>query len=255
MSDHKLLSNLGRHIYGLAAIALGIIGLVWGDFATVWQPVPDSVPHRTALAYIVAVCLLAAGAAIQWRRTARAGLLVLSFFYLVFACLWLRRVIGFPGMIGTWLGFAEQFALVLGGIIAYASLSPRHTMWKNRTPQIARCLFGLCAITFGLAHFLAVKETAGFVPSWIPLGQRFWAIATGAFHMLAGVAILTRIQDLLASRLFTVMLIGFGALVWAPIVFAHPTDHVSWAGNAINLAIAGAAWIVADSIQAAATAR
>ena len=55
-SNPLAFSDLGRPVYGLAAIALGIIGLVWGDFAAVWQPVPATAPHRKALAYIVAAC-------------------------------------------------------------------------------------------------------------------------------------------------------------------------------------------------------
>lgn len=70
--------DLGRHVYGLAAVALGIIGLIWGDFAAVWQPVDADFPHRRTLAYLVAICLLAAGFAVQWRRTAKGGLPVLA---------------------------------------------------------------------------------------------------------------------------------------------------------------------------------
>jgi hypothetical protein len=44
------------------------------------------------------------------------------------------------------------------------------------------------------------------------------------------------------------MLIGFGALVWAPLLFRAPHKQIVWAGNAINLAFIGAAWVVADSI-------
>ena len=33
-----------------------------------------------------------------------------------------------------------------------------------------------------------------------------------------------------------------------PAVVATPKAHLAWAGNAINLAVAGAAWIVADVI-------
>jgi hypothetical protein len=41
---------------------------------------------------------------------------------------------------------------------------------------------------------------------------------------------------------------GFGLLIWLPAPFARtfPDPHINWAGNAENLAIAGAAWIVAD---------
>jgi uncharacterized membrane protein len=221
---------------------------VWGDFSTVWQPVPADVPHRTALAYIVAVCLIAGGAAMQRRQTAQAGVLVLTILYFMSALLWLPRVIGFPRMIGTWLGFAEQFALVVAGAVAYASLAPPDVWWGIRKVKVGRFLFGLCVVVFALAHFMALKETTGMVPKWIPPGQRFWAIATGVAHLLAGVAILTGIMDALASRLFTAMLITFGVLVWFPLLFTPTDAHMVWGGNAINLALAGAAWIISDSI-------
>jgi uncharacterized membrane protein YphA (DoxX/SURF4 family) len=248
MLNRRALLNLGSHVYGLAAIALGLIGLVWGDFATVWQPVPASAPHRMALAYIVAVCLLSGGVAMQWRRSAQSGVVVLVILYFMSALLWVPRVVGFPRMIGTWLGFAEQFALVIAGVIAYAFLAPDDPLWAVRTVRIGRFLFGMCVVTFGLAHFLALSETAGMVPAWLPPGQRFWAMATGTAHLLAGIAVLSGILAALASRLLTAMLITFGALVWAPSLFAHPGEHMVWAGNAINLALIGAAWVVADSI-------
>jgi hypothetical protein len=36
---------------------------------------------------------------------------------------------------------------------------------------------------------------------------------------------------------------------------ADPSLHQRWAGNAVNLAIAGAVWVVADAIAAVAGAR
>src|SRR6267154_1591573 len=49
---------MGLRVYGAGAVALGVIGLAWGDFALVWQPVPASVPGRTVLAYLTAAALL-----------------------------------------------------------------------------------------------------------------------------------------------------------------------------------------------------
>lgn len=80
--------KLGLHVYGLTAVALGLMGFAWGDFATVWQPVQAGVPHRTLLAYVTAACLLVAGVAAEWRGTAPAGLTVLTILYLLFALLW-----------------------------------------------------------------------------------------------------------------------------------------------------------------------
>jgi uncharacterized membrane protein YphA (DoxX/SURF4 family) len=248
MFDRRFVSNLGIHVYGFAAIALGVIGLVWGDFTTVWQPVPPGIAYHVVLAYAAAVCFLLAGAAVQWRRTARAGLVVLALLYCIFAALWLQRVIGFPQMIGTWLGFAEEFALVVAAVVAcFAGLSG-DSRGAAITVRISYIVFGLCAIVFGLAHFIALQGTTAFVPKWIPPGQQFWAIFTGVAHSLAGIAILTGVLSVPASRLFTLMLLGFGALVWIPMLMSNPHEHTMWAGNAINLALAGAAWIVADSI-------
>jgi uncharacterized membrane protein YphA (DoxX/SURF4 family) len=255
MLSRWALSNLGARVYGLGAIALGLVGLAWGDFATVWQPVqalPFAVPHRTALAYVAAAGLLSAGLAIQWRRSARAGLLVLTIIYFIFALLWLPRVIGFPQIFGTWGGFLEEMSLVAAAVIVYASLRPRESVSASRTIQLGRLFFGICVLSFGLGHFFALPQTADMVPQWIPPGQLFWAVLTGVAHLLAGVAILTGVLDVLGSRLLTTMLATFGALVWAPKLFAQPHEHMVWAGNAINLAIIGAAWVVADSIASVA---
>ena len=77
----------------------------------------------------------------------------------------------------------------------------------------------------------------------------FWAITTTVAFALAAISLLTMRLALLASRLLTAMLIGFGLLVWLPAPFADPHKLINWAGNAQNLAITGAAWIVADFLS------
>jgi uncharacterized membrane protein YphA (DoxX/SURF4 family) len=90
------------------------------------------------------------------------------------------------------------------------------------------------------------------VPAWLPPGQRFWAAATGAAFVLAALAILSGVRAVLGARLLTAMLLTFGALVWAPRLFAHPEVHRVWAGNAVNLVAAGACWMVYDALRACA---
>jgi hypothetical protein len=54
----------------------------------------------------------------------------------------------------------------------------------------------------------------------------------------------------LGRHVFGLAAILFGIidlfLVWLPAPFADPHKLINWAGNAQNLAITGAAWIVAD---------
>jgi uncharacterized membrane protein YphA (DoxX/SURF4 family) len=241
------MSDLGRHVFGAAAIIFGATGLIWGEFVTIWQPVRGIAPGtQTVLAYLAAACLLGGGIAVQWRRSARPGLLVLAIVYAVFAAFWLPRVILLPRIAGTWSGFAEQFCLVVAALMAWVALAESEASWREAALLVGRVLFGLCAISFGVVHFEALKQTADMVPSWLPPNQRFWAGATGVAHLLAGIAIVTGIRATLAARLLTAMFVVFGLLVWLPSLVAQPLVHRVWGGNAMNLAAAGAAWIVAD---------
>jgi uncharacterized membrane protein YphA (DoxX/SURF4 family) len=245
--------DLGRHVYGLAAVALGLIGLCWGDFASVWQPLPADFAARTQLAYAAALLLLVSGVAIQWRRTAKAASLLLAALYLVFVLGWARRVIAAPQTFGTWLGVAEQSALVLGGIVSFASLD--ETTGAARIARVGRIVFGICLVAFGVAHLIYVRETAAMVPNWLPPNPKFWAVATGGAHLAAGLALLSGIAALPAARLATVMFVGFGLLVWLPRLVAQPAMHMVWSGNGVNLALVGALWVVADAIRKFASSR
>ena len=241
-------ADLGRLVYGAGTVALGVIGLASGDFASNWHPVPPDVPGRQALAYLAAVCLLGAGMATCWRRTARAGASVLAALYLVFAALWVRRVIGFPQIYGTWGGMLEQLVpAITGGVIALAP-PDAHSAEAARASEIGRMLLGVCGVSFGVTHFTAMPQTSEMVPAWIPPGQRFWAITTGVCDLLAGLALLSGVAAALAARLLTAMLVGFGILLWAPRLVASSGTYGAWRGNAINLVMAGAVWVVADAI-------
>jgi uncharacterized membrane protein len=242
------MNDLGRRVYGLAAIWLGLVGLRFADFAAVWQPVPDGMPGRTLLAYACAVLFIVGGAAMQWRRTAQWASVGLAVLYLIFALLWSRRIVAMPQVFGVWSGTAEQLAMALGGVMAWAFLEGSGSDRAIRVAQIVRLGFGVCLVAFGFAHFLYPKETADLVPAYMPGGGRAWAYITGACHLMAGLALLSGVLALVAARLITAMFVVFGALVWAPQLFQHPEAHMAWAGNGVNLALVGAAWVVADGI-------
>ena len=236
-------------IYGLAAVALGLVGLVWGDFAAVWQPVPKELPGRAALAYAVAIAFLMAGLAIQWRRSAGLGALSLTALYtLVVLLLHVPRLITHPSVFVTWSGTAEQLALVAAGLVAYAYCAHLDAFRAARLLKIGRLIFGVCLIVFGLAHLVYLAPTAEFVPAWLPPGQTFWAYATAAGHFAAGIAILSGIFARAAARWLTAMFVVFGILVHAPTIFTDPHTHFNWAANAINFALIGSAWVIAAAM-------
>jgi uncharacterized membrane protein YphA (DoxX/SURF4 family) len=238
---------LGRHVYGLAAILFGIITLVWHDFNT-WQQIRPigNIPHREILVYIAAAVELFGGIAIQWSRSARAGAIALGAIYLVFALLWVPFIVAEPLVYDRWGNFFEQFSLVSGALIVYALFRGGDSSQNAKLARVGYLLFGVCVVSFTLEQLFYLSGTAQFVPKWIPPGQMFWAVLTTVAFALAAIALFTGHSALLASRLLTLMVIGFGLLVWLPILFADPHKHFNWAGNAQNLAITGAAWIVTD---------
>ena len=234
--------NWGVIIFGLASTGLGVIGLLRGDFTIVWHPVPDLLQGQAWLAYLCALLFTLAGAGLQRNDLRPGAASILCLLYMLFAISWLRRVIGYPLIMGTWLGFSEQFALALGAAVTIVIAG------KGSGAAVSACriCFGLCELVFGLAHFLSLAETRAMTPAWLPPGQDFWAVTTGVAHLLAGLALILGIKPQLAARLLAVMFFGFGALVWMPLVFADPLSAFPWSGSAINLALVGAAWALAD---------
>src|SRR6202162_4334263 len=137
-------SNLGRHVFGVAALAFGLITLVWHDYND-WHP-PLYIVYPAAAAEIFG------GAAIQFRRTAKTGAVVLGAVYLVFALLCVPRIFARPQIYNSWGNFFEQFSLVTGAAIVYARLA---SPWSGASPgetlnRIGRILLGVCAASFAL---------------------------------------------------------------------------------------------------------
>ncbi len=248
MPDPVHKSKLGTCVFGGAAIALGIIGFVSRDFATDWQRVGAGVPHRLALAWLAAACEIAGGAAILWKRTARAGAALLAVLYAVFVLLWVQQVFKAPLIYDSWGNVFEELSLVIAALVVLASASPRDTAWARSEAPISR-VYGICVISYALVHFIYLRGAASYVPAWIPPGQMFWAVATGVCFALAAAAILSGVRAGLAARLLTAEIVGFELLVWIPKLISAPHMHFMWAGNGISLVLCGAVWVIADSIN------
>jgi uncharacterized membrane protein YphA (DoxX/SURF4 family) len=239
----------GRHVYGLGVMALGMLCLAWGDFDP-GQPVPRGFPGRTALAYVAAAFMLAAGAAVEWRRTAAWGAAALTAYYAFVVVVLMngRVVLAHYGELGTYSGAAEQLAIAAGGLVVYAASARSDAALTRRLTRFGQLAFGVCALLFGGAHFFYLSLTAPLVPKWLPPSQVFWAYATGLGFIAGGIAILTGVQARLAAILLTVMLASFALLVHWPKVLTDSSSHWNWSESALNLAVVGAAWVVADSL-------
>jgi hypothetical protein len=220
----------------VAALAVGLVTLAWHDYNGWHQP--------RYLVYAAASALIFGGAAIQFRRTAKTGAVVLAAVYLVFALQCVPGIVAAPRIYNSWGNFFEQFSLLTGAAIVYARLS---SAWSPGTlRRVGGIFLGICVASFTLEQGIYLAATASLVPKWIPPSQMFWAVTTTVFFAVAALALLANRMALLAARLLTVMLVSFGLLVWVPLILSDLHSHTNWSETAETFAIAGAAWILAD---------
>ena len=252
MTAEKTTEAFGWRVYGLGVMALAMVCLAWADFDP-GQPVPKDFPARTVLAYAAAAFMLVAGAAVAWRRTAAWGAGALTGYYALIVVILMngRVALAHYAEFGTYSGVAEQLAIAAAGLIVYATNARINAALAARLTRLGQLAFGVCALLFGGAHFFYLSLTAPLVPKWLPPAQVFWAYATGVGFIAAGVAILTGVQARLAAILLTAMLASFTVLVHVPMLLANPSSHWIWSENALNLAVIGASWVVADSLARA----
>ena len=239
--------TVGSRVYGLGMVALGLLCLAWGDF-DFGQPVPKDFPARTVLAYAAAVVMLAAGAAIEWRRTVAWGAATLAvyFGFVVVVLMSGRVVAAHYSEYGAYSGTAGQLAVATGALVIYAR-TLEDASRARRFTRLGQVVFGVCAVLFGGAHFFYMNLTAPLVPQWLPLSPEFWGYATGVAHIAAGLAILTGVQARLAAVLLTLMYASFTPLVHLPMLVADSSNHYVWSENALNIILTGVAWVVAES--------
>lgn len=109
-------------LFAVGMIGLGVLALIYGDFALVWQPVAPWVPGRTALAYLAGVIMLAGGVGLLFRATASWSARLLFPYLIVWSLLKVPALVVAPQIEGVWLGFGELAVLLAGGWTLFARL-------------------------------------------------------------------------------------------------------------------------------------
>lgn len=249
------MKTLGRILFAAGLAGVGVLSLLFADFAMNWQPVPAWVPFRAVLANISGTILLVGGIGTFSKRAAMWSTLMLAIFVLTWLLLLqVPRVVSSPTDASVWLGFGENALLVSGGWILFASLAARDGQGKVRGVskdgiiRSARILYAVALPVIGISHFVYADITASMVPAWLPFHLGF-AYLTGAGHIAAGLGLLLGILPRLAAALEASMICAFALLLHAPGVAAAPTNRLQWTMMLVATAYAGAAWIVAGSAR------
>lgn len=245
-------------LFAAGLIGLGILALIYGDFAMFWQPVAPWVPGRTALAYASGILMVLCGAGLLFTATVRLAIRILFPYLVLWTLLKVPALFAAPTMEAVWLGIGELCMLLAGGWTLFAALEASHKEPANSTLQFltgvrgiraARILFGVAVLPVGLSHIFYVKQTIDLVPAWLPY-RIGWAYLTGVGQMACGLGmLLSGIPTIprIAATTEAIMLSIFAALVWAPAVIAHPNTRLPWTAFFITWIIAAAAWAIAQN--------
>ena len=241
-----------RILFALGIAGLGALGFVYGDFASAW---PAWVPGRAALLYAAAAVMMVCGAGLLSTRTAPSALRILLPYLLLWMALRIPALVMAPLVEVNWFSVSEVAVLVAGAWVLFAELltvpdgSKLRFATGGRALRIARVLFALSLLAFGLSHFIYERMTTPLVPAWLPF-HGAWAYLTGAAHIAAGLGVLFSIVPRLAATMEAAMLTVFTLLVWIPAIIAAPSKRDNWSEFVISWAIAAGAWVVAGSYAA-----
>jgi hypothetical protein len=167
--------------------------------------------------------------------------------YALFAIFWLPRFITAPHYLGYNAGV---YIGVFGGVCEELVVIGAAMILAGTMVSAARWIFGVSAIAFGLAQALGAAATAAMVPKWIPPNANFWVVFTSIAFVLAGIAILIRVWDTLASQLLALMLLLFSALALAPLIAMYPHALGAWGANAYNFVAFASVWVYASWLRA-----
>jgi uncharacterized membrane protein len=249
------IASAGHACFAAVMIWLGAMGLSKGDFVQVWQPVPKWVPAREALAYLCAIISLASGIGLLWQRTAAVAARVIFASLMVWVLVLRLPNLFFqtPLVLVAWT-FGSTAVMAAAAWVLYVWFAgDRDRQWFGRLAgdtgvRIARALYGLSLVPFGLAHFMYLDATTALIPHWLPWHVA-WAYFTGAAFIAAGLAVAVGVFGRLAATLSTLQLGLFGLIVWVPRVLAGAVNDFQWGEFVVTCALTAGAWVIADSYR------
>lgn len=249
-----ILFNLGRVLFSLAVIGLGLETLVCAryvghslgpKYAVI--PALPWLPANPWIAYSFGAVWVLCGAGILLRRTLRPAAITLSAF--LFVCAFVLDV--------------PKNAANMGSIslrtTAFEPLALASLAWlladRGVTPLLARgsrFVLGLALVVFGVDHFLALAFIASLIPHWIP-GRIFWAVFFGAAFIAGGLGVGVNLLQRWAAAGTGLMFAIWVVTLHLPRVFGlynitgAPRDPNEWSSLFIAVGLWGGLWALAGS--------
>ena len=267
----KQLTKIGRFLYGIGIVALGIHQLIIKDFR------PEILPPFPQWAHKYIVFPILAGVALIIAGTIISGLfkiksvnakkiclyLGLCFLVLIITCHLPYILIFSPDKVSrldVWFGAGEELAYCGGAFVMAGSFSENDfsTGGKNslellleKLIPVGRIFYSTLIILFGSTHFIFTDFVSTMVPRWMG-APVFWTYFVGTALIGSGISIIFKIWIKPAAFLLAIMLLLFFIFFHVPDAIANP--YVSGGTEIVRAIVAllfcGIALVIASTNDA-----
>ncbi len=235
------LTKIGRLLYGLGLVAVGIHMLLLKDFRPEILPPFPAWAHRYVIFPILAaIALIFSGIMISGLFITRPVLIKNICLYAGFCFLVLIITCHLPyvlifsaekaSRLDVWFDAGEELAYC-GGAFVTAGSFVANTRSRNKKSlfliqlekliPLGRIFFAILMLLFGCSHFVFTDFVATMVPKWIgaPL---FWTYFAGAALIASSIAIILKIWIKVVALLLAIMLFLFFIFFHIPDAVANP---------------------------------
>lgn len=253
----KLSLPLSRLLFAASMVALGITGLVNGDFALTWQQVPfQHLPGYTAIAYACAILELALGIGLLFQRTLTLTCRILFPYMLLWLVLQeIPAVVQAPLDLSSW-GAGNEIAVITVG--AWCLFAAHAGAWEmqhlkfavgSRGIRAARWLLVVALPFIGQEVIVDAMKYGDKVMQpwlqWLPHPMA-WACLTGVGSFAACLGLLFGVWPRLAAVMEAAMLGLVSVAYWAPDLY---TGRTATTALIISFLITAGVWLAADTYR------
>lgn len=262
------LTKIGRLLYGLGLIAVGIHQLLLKDFRSeIFPRLPAWAHQYVVFPFLASIALIFAGIMISGIFTTRAVITKNICLYAGFCFLALIITCHLPYILifsadkafrlDVWFDAGEELAYCGGAFVMAGSLAENN--WSRNKKSLflirleklipsGRIFFAILMLLFGCSHFVFTDFVATMVPKWIgaPL---FWTYFAGAALIASSIAIIFKIWIKVVALLLAIMLFLFFIFFHIPDAVANPyTMHGNEIVRAmVALLFCGIALVIAST--------
>ena len=194
------------------------------DAADIMQLIPSWIPARLFWAYFVGVALIAAGLSLSLKRYLRlTGSLVALMFFLFVVIMHIPGVVGHPQDRFFWAIVFRDSSFGAGALALAGAMTPGSSSGPgNLAVTVARVIFGVALLVYGVEHFLHPAFAPGvplqkLAPAWVPL-PRLWAYIAGTVELVTGTAILLNRYTRKAAVIAGLLMVLLTLVLYVPIL-------------------------------------